>query len=101
MLFCWNSWARSTISKNSLLNNHAVLYLLKVKAGWYGRYTQFKDKIMPISNAARWTEICEIQTKLMRELANQFPQRSQQLNHIADGWQGVKKQAQNNGVPAR
>ncbi|MBB1437142.1 hypothetical protein H5202_00390 [Shewanella sp. SG41-4] len=49
---------------------------------------------MPLSNATRWAEICEIQTSLMRDLANQFPQRSEQLQRLADGWQGVKKQAQ-------
>jgi hypothetical protein len=32
---------------------------------------------MLISNADRWTEICEIQTKLTRGLASQFPERSQ------------------------
>ncbi|AZG74351.1 hypothetical protein [Shewanella livingstonensis] len=49
---------------------------------------------MPLSNATRWAEICEIQTSLMRDLADKFPQRRQQLHNIADGWQSVKKQAQ-------
>lgn len=49
---------------------------------------------MSLSNASRWAEICEIQTSLMLDLADKFPQRREQLQHIADGWQSVKKQAQ-------
>jgi hypothetical protein len=48
---------------------------------------------MPLSNADRWAEICEIQSSLMRNLASQFPQRNEQLQNLADGWQSVKKQA--------
>ncbi|NKF49826.1 hypothetical protein G3R49_04475 [Shewanella sp. WXL01] len=47
---------------------------------------------MAVTNAARWSEICEIQKSLLANLAGKFPQRDEQLKDLMSNWDSFKCQ---------
>ncbi|WP_394129655.1 hypothetical protein [Shewanella maritima] len=51
---------------------------------------------MAISNAKRWSEICEMQVNILEGLRRQFPQRGEQIENLACHWQALKHQVDNN-----
>lgn len=54
---------------------------------------------MPISNAKRWDELCELQITVMGNLANRFPERRENLASVASGWKNIQQQLQQNKTP--
>lgn len=63
-------------------------------------FNLIKDNVMSISNAKRWNELCELQIMTMSNLANQFPERREQLSTISSGWRSMQQQLLQNKVPS-
>ena len=63
-------------------------------------FNLIKDNVMSISNAKRWNELCELQIMTMNNLANQFPERREQLSTISSGWRSMQQQLLQNRVPS-
>lgn len=55
-----------------------------------------------VSNADRWSELCDRQIQILQSLKQRFPERAEQLSHISSHWLEIRQSLKQTGkAPAK